>query len=201
MIYLRAFELNDYVLINQWRNDPEIQRLTSGCMRYVSPEMEKEWVRQKAMNNTKDIYLSICLRDDSNRMIGYTSINDIDYINRSADGGGIVIGDKNYRDGEIRFEVGKKVRELVFDNLNLNRFTGSCLVEHKTSRILMEACGFKSEGVKRQAIYKNGSYHDQEFFALLRDKYYEYLHSGGYAFVAYVGRIKCLKKEHRSNDE
>ena len=49
--------------------------------------MEKEWVRQKMMSNTKEIYLAVCLNDDSRRMVGYTSVNDIDYVNRSARGG------------------------------------------------------------------------------------------------------------------
>lgn len=56
-IFLRGFESEDYILINQWRNDPEIQKLLSGNFRYVPLEMEKEWVRQKMMNNTKEVYL------------------------------------------------------------------------------------------------------------------------------------------------
>lgn len=45
-IFLRGFELEDYILINKWRNDPEIQNLLSGNFRYVSSEIEKEWVKQ-----------------------------------------------------------------------------------------------------------------------------------------------------------
>ena len=68
-IFLRGFEPEDYILINQWRNDPEMQKLLSGNFRYVSLEMEREWVRQKMMNNTKEIYLSVCLNDESRRMV------------------------------------------------------------------------------------------------------------------------------------
>ena len=138
-IFLRGFELEDYILINKWRNDPEIQNLLSGNFRYVSSEIEKEWVKQKMMNNTKELYLAICLAEGGCEMIGYTSINNIDYINRCAHGGGIINGNRQYRDGEIRYEVGKMIRELVFDHMNLNRFTGACLAEHKTSKIMMEA--------------------------------------------------------------
>ena len=79
-IFLRGFELEDYILINKWRNDPEIQNLLSGNFRYVSSEIEKEWVKQKMMNNTKELYLAICLAEGGCEMIGYTSINNIDYI-------------------------------------------------------------------------------------------------------------------------
>jgi hypothetical protein len=40
-VYLRAFEPNDYLLINNWRNDRSIQKRTCGNFRYVSTEMEK----------------------------------------------------------------------------------------------------------------------------------------------------------------
>ena len=193
-IFLRGFELEDYILINKWRNDPEIQNLLSGNFRYVSLEIEKEWVKQKMMNNTKELYLAICLAEGGCEMIGYTSINNIDYINRCAHGGGIIIGNRQYRDGEIRYEVGKMIRELVFDHMNLNRFTGACLAEHKTSKIMMEACGFQLEGVKRQAVYKNGIYHDQLFFSLLREDYYKLMQEGEYTLKAYAKRIKSIRK-------
>lgn len=40
------------------------------------------------MDNRKDIYLAICLNDDSRKMVGYVSVNNIDYLNRTAVGGG-----------------------------------------------------------------------------------------------------------------
>ncbi len=197
-IFLRGFEQDDYILINRWRNDLEIQKFLSGNFRYVSLEIEKEWVKQKMMNNTKEIYLSICINDDTRKMIGYVSINDIDYVNRSAHGGGIIIGDKQYRDGEIRHEVGMMVRELAFDHLNLNRFTGACLAVHKTSRIMMEAYGFQLEGLKRQAVYKNGVYHDQLIFSLLRDDYYRLLKEGRYTLINFAKQVEIVRKQLRN---
>ena len=55
----------------------------------------------------------------------YTS-NDIDYIHRSDHGGGVVIGDPEFRDGAIRLEVGSKIRQYVFETLNMHRFSGAC---------------------------------------------------------------------------
>lgn len=194
-VFLRGFEIDDALLINKWRNDMEIQRLVSTSYKYVSLEIEKEWVRKKMMDNQRDIYLAICLNNESRRMVGYVSVNNIDYINRSAHGGGIVIGEKLFQDGEIKYEVGVKIRELVFDHLNLNRFTGSCLAEHKVSRIMMEACGYKLEGVKRQAIYKDGKYHDQFCYSLLREEYYKLLEEGQYSLMSFAKRIKEIRRK------
>ncbi|WP_297678124.1 GNAT family protein [uncultured Bacteroides sp.] len=194
-IFLRGFEIEDAFLINKWRNDSEIQKLVSTSFKYVSLEIEKEWVKSKMMDNRKDIYLAICLNDVSRKIVGYVSVNNIDYVNRTADGGGIVIGDKQYQDGEIKYEVGVKIRELVFDHLNMNRFTGACLLEHKISRIMMEACGYKLEGIRRQAIYKNGTYHDQLCYSLLREEYYRLLNDGQYTFMAFAKRVKQIRKD------
>ena len=198
-IYLRAFEPDDYRLINKWRNDPVIQKLVGTGYRYISSEMEKAWVQEKMMNNTKEIYLAVCLNDESREMVGYVSVNEIDYINRSAFGGGIVIGNRQYQNGEIRHEVGVKIRELVFDHLNLNRFSGACLAEHKASQIMMEACGYRLEGIKRQAIYKNGLYHDLLLFSLLREEYYLLLQEGQYTLAAFAKRVRAIKEKMKKD--
>lgn len=200
-IFLRGFQIEDHILINKWRNDMDIQNLVSTSFKYVSLDIEKEWVRQKMMNNTKEIYLAICLNDDSQAMIGYVSVNSIDYINRSAHGGGIVIAAKEYQDGFIRHEVGMKVRELVFSHLNMNRYTAACLAEHTISRVTIEASGFKLEGIKRQAIFKNGTYHDQLYYSLLRDEYYKLLADGQYTLHNYAKRIKAVAESLKNNVE
>ncbi|MDE5674610.1 MAG: GNAT family N-acetyltransferase, partial [Muribaculaceae bacterium] len=158
-IYLRPFREDDYKQINIWRNDREIQKLVSTSFKYVSEAIEREWVKSKMMDNRKDIYLSNCLKEND-IMIGYISINDIDLLNRTAKGGGIVL-DKKYQDGIARHEAGILVRKIVFDDLNINRYEGKCLSEHMTSRIVMEATGYQLEGIVRQSVYKDGIYHDQ----------------------------------------
>lgn len=194
-IFLRAFEADDYLLINQWRNDPEIQKMTCGVFRYVSSEMEKEWVREKMMNNTKDIYLAICLNDESKKMIGYSSINNIDYIHRSACGGGVVIGSKEHRDGIIFLENTLLLLSYVFDTLNMNRFYGNCIKEHRTTICLDKSLKFKIEGVERQAVYKQGQYHDRILLSMLRDEYYRFLENGDFEINAIVKRFREESKK------
>lgn len=193
-IFLRAFEPDDYLLINKWRNDPEIQKLTGGTFRYVSSEREKEWVREKMMNNTTDIYLAICLNDESQEMVGYTSINNIDYIHRSACGGGVVIGKKEYRDGIIFLENTLLLFSYVFDILNLNRFYGNCLEKHKTTICLDKSLKLQLEGVERQAVYKKGMYHNRVILSILRDEYYQYLNNGDFEMNAIIKRFRAELK-------
>ena len=92
-IFLRPFKENDHLLINKWRNDPEIQKMTGGPIRYVSLEIEREWVLSRMKDNIRNIYWAICLNNESEKMVGYISLNNIDHLNKCADAGGTVIGD------------------------------------------------------------------------------------------------------------
>lgn len=194
-VYLRAFQEDDYKIINKWRNDPEIQRLVSSHFRYVSEAIEREWVKQKMMENQKDIYLAICLLKN-NQMIGYTSINNIDYINRSAEGGGILI-DPKYSNGIYRYEAGILTRELVFNHLNLNRIEAKCLVEHKDTAIYMEACGYKIEGILRKVIFKDGKYHDQYIFSLLKEENDRIQQNHESSLLHIAKRIREIKRNRK----
>ena len=193
-IYLRGFKEEDYKIINVWRNDPEIQRLVSTGFKYVSEAIEKEWVKKKMMDNTKDIYLAVCLKS-TDEMVGYVSVNDINLLNRVAHGGGIVL-DKQYQDGIIRYEVGMLIRSLVFDQLNINRYEGRCLVSHVASRIIMEATGYKLEGIIRQAIYKDGQYHDQCVYSLLKEDYENWKMNNMYSLSNFSKLVRNLKKTY-----
>jgi RimJ/RimL family protein N-acetyltransferase len=194
-IFLRAFEPNDYLLINKWRNDPDIQRETGGLIKFVSSEMEKAWVQDKMMNNMKDLYLSICLNDDSRRMIGYISLNGIDHLNKTADAGGTVIGDRECRDGVSMIEALMLLLDYAFSQLNLNRITASCLTSHYMAPYSLQAFGFKKEGRMREVIFKNGKYQDMDLYSLLQREYLDILNSDGYKLNTIIKKIRDLKKK------
>ncbi len=178
-IYLRLFEPEDYEKTYEWHNDFDIQKTTCGPLRFVSKEIERNWVMSKASHNQTDIYLAICLIEND-EMIGWYSINNIDYLNRKCHCGGVVIGDKRYRDSIAYQEAGDLAFEYIIKELNMNRITGSCLREHIVSRAAMEASFWKLEGVERQSVFKGGSYHDVCNYAILRDEYLEHLEKGDY---------------------
>lgn len=195
-IYLRLFESDDYEKTYVWHNDFELQKSTCGPLRLVSKEIEKNWVLSKVNNNQKDIYLAICLIEND-EMIGWYSISDIDYLNRKCHCSGILIGDKRYRDGMAYQEASSLAMSYIMDELNMNRASGSCLREHIMSRANMEARYWKLEGIERQAIYKNGRYHDICHYAILREDYIAHLSDSDAANrILRIGKIvKRLRKE------
>lgn len=197
-IFFRAFEDGDHLLINRWRNDPKIQSLTGGNFRYVSSEMEREWVHSKMLNNTKDIYLAICINDESRRMIGYCSINNIDYINRSAEQGGLVLGESEYCDGQTWVDSIVELIDYEFNQLNMNRVYGTSLTEHIVTRTMCEASFQEIEGIGRQVVYKNGCYHDVYYWALLRENYIRHKKAGDYELNKMIKRIVSLHRKYKN---
>lgn len=192
-IYLRLFEPTDFEYTYKWRNDNDIQKMVCGPIRFVSKEIEKEWVMSKSINNTKEIYLAICCKE-SDKMIGYYSINDIDLLNRSCNCSGVVIGDKDYQDGHSYREVGRLVTAYLFNELNMHRITGSCLREHITSRAGMETSNWKLEGILRDKVFKQGKYHDVCLYSLLYEEY-KYNIEHPLSEIEYAKKFTAIAKE------
>jgi RimJ/RimL family protein N-acetyltransferase len=193
-VFLRAFEPGDYVLINKWRNDQAIQKMTGGMIRFVSSEMEKEWVHQKMMNNGKDLYLAICLNDDSKKMIGYLSLNNIDHIYKTADAGGTVIGDKDNQDGFAIFEAMKMLLDYAFNQLNINRITASCFPDHFLAPHSLRSLGFQKEGTMREVVYKHGAYLDMDLYSILKKDFLKITEEDGYRIMSIIKRCRNYAK-------
>jgi len=79
----------------------------------------------------------------------------------------------------IEFDCGKGIGIFAvntmliytFRNMNLRRIELGVLANNKRAINLYDKIGFKIEGVKRQAVFKNGEYIDLIDCAILRDEY------------------------------
>jgi RimJ/RimL family protein N-acetyltransferase len=170
-VSLRAFEPGDYKLINQWRNDDEITDLLGGNKIYVSAERERKWVEEKIMGSPTEQFLAICLSDEPFEMVGYLSIIHIEWRNRQAEWGGIIIGRKDFRSKGIGTQAAELMLQFAFSELNLNRLYGHWLVENTPSLKMATKLSFQHEGVLRQAVFKHGAYHDVAVLAILQSDY------------------------------
>ena len=171
-VYLRAFETEDYKVINKWRNDDEVQSLTSGNKYFVSSAMEKQWVEGKIYDNSKEIYLAICLKE-TDEMIGYTGLRDIDWRNRKVEWMALVIGDRPHRNKGYATEATLLLLDYVFCELGIHKLSGYSLKTNLASIQLFGKLGFIQEGILRDFVFKANSYHDNIIFTILEDEYKE----------------------------
>ncbi|WP_028585077.1 GNAT family N-acetyltransferase [Desulfogranum mediterraneum] len=169
-VYLRAFELDDYRILNKWRNDNDIYKYTGGNKYYISSEYDKRWVEEKIFDNKNNNYFGICLKDN-NELIGYLSINSIDFRNRKAVWGGLVIGKKELWNIGYATEAAFIMLDYAFNELGLHSLSAVWLDLHKASIRMGEKVGFKKEGILRDRVYKSGKFFSQLSMSILREDF------------------------------
>lgn len=167
-VYLRALEVEDYKTTINWRNDDEIWDMVGGPKYFVSSEYEKNWII-KAINNTNEIRLGICLIEND-LLIGLASVIDIDWINRSCHCPSM-IGDKRYWSGGYGTESRKLLLDFCFYDRNFERIWAVILEDNIASQKMVTKCGYKKEGVLRNSVFKNGEFKNQVLMSVLRDEY------------------------------
>ena len=166
-IFLRPLEVNDYLPINKWRNDPKIARYLAGNAYLVSPEREKRWVEEKIADNRDNLYFAICAAK-AGRLIGYSSINHIDLRNRKAEWGGTLVGDRSCIGKGYGREASSLMLRYLFDQYPVHRCYAYCLQEHPSTEKLFLSRGFKREGILRDDVFKDGSFKNLLLFSILR---------------------------------
>lgn len=168
-VFLRAFEYSDLEFVNKLRNSEDLYKHTCGNKYYISSEYDKKWIEDKIFNNTKQIYLVICLIDN-NSQIGYLSLNDIDHINKKAQWGGIII-DSKYSNKGYATESANLLLNYAFEELNINRIYGYWLESNVPSLRVGEKLGFTKEGLMRDYVFKQNRFHNAYICSLLRKDY------------------------------
>jgi RimJ/RimL family protein N-acetyltransferase len=132
---------------------------------------EEEWFND-IKNKESDVYFSIVILDNdgSEKLIGNCAIRGINSKDRVGICG-IVIGEKEFHGKGYGTEAMKLLVDYGFNTLNLNRIELSTFAFNTRAHESYLKVGFIEEGRKRQAIFKNGEYHDEIIFSILRSEW------------------------------
>lgn len=163
-IYLRALEPNDYKVSIKWRKDNAIWDMLGGTKYFVSTAYEQKWV-ENAIFNSKDIKLAICL-NENDRYIGNVYMTDIDMLKRSCHSH-VLIGEKDCWGKGYAREALLMVIDYMFKERNIHRIQANILESNIQSLKMHEKCGYKIEGLMRDAVFKNGKYQNQYILSIL----------------------------------
>ncbi|MBI5412979.1 GNAT family N-acetyltransferase [Candidatus Peregrinibacteria bacterium] len=170
-LYLRIIEPTDLnEVYEQWFNNEEVCQFNSHHRFPHYLENLKEYYEQ-VIKTGKNVVLAI-IDKKTNQHIGNISLQDIDYIDRSADLS-IIIGNKAYWKKGVGNEACKLLLHHGFSALNLHRITCGTSVKNIGMQKLAEQLGFIKEGIFREALYKNGAYEDILKYGLLVYEYKE----------------------------
>lgn len=169
-IYLRAMELSDMDCYMDMINDPSVSNNVVGWSFPVSKQEQNNWYDQ-AIKDKKNKRFTIVMKN-SNEAVGMVTLSGIDWQNRSAIHG-IKLHPSCPKGQGIATDAIMTLMQFAFEEVNLNRLDGSWITYNTASKKLYEKCGWHEEGIKKQAIYRNGGYHDLAFCGILRSEYYE----------------------------
>lgn len=167
-VVLRAVEEKDLELLRELTNDPEIENMVVGYAYPVSEKQQEIWYEKHLKT---DDPLRWMIDTEKDGTVGTVTLGGFDWKNRAAHLTGIKLKTELITDSGIAVDALYTVVKYGFDELNLNRIEGSYLDYNKQSMAMNRMVGFKDEGCFRQAVYKNGEYHDLIPTAILKEDY------------------------------
>lgn len=168
MYRLREIERDDVQIINLWRSDRELIDKLGAPFRYINKEVDYKWYDNYMLNRGNTIRCAII--DDKNQIKGLVSLTNIDWFNKNAIFH-IMIGSSSDRNKGIGYYAANELLKHAFFDMNLNRVELSVLENNKRAIALYDKVGFKREGLKRKAIYKNGEFKDMISMAILKEDF------------------------------
>lgn len=168
-VRLRALTITDLPLTLKWHNQADIVEMYSGHPFPVNEEMERKWYEKILCSNIPTTVFGIELVSEQ-KLIGITLLKDIDLIHRSAETA-IYLGDSDTRGKGLSYEALMETVEFAFSKLGLNRVWLKVRTDNTPAMELYKKAGFILEGTLRQAVYKNGSYHDLNLLSLLKSEH------------------------------
>lgn len=169
MYKLRELEREDMPIINKWRNNTELIELLGAPFRYINLDVDMKWYDAYMANRGNAVRCAI-VDEQSNELLGLVSLTGIDYLNQSAEFH-IMIGDRDNQGKGIGTFALNEILKHAFYNMNLRRIELSVLEDNKRAQRLYEKVGFVREGIKRMAVFKNGKFVNQWYYAILRDEF------------------------------
>jgi RimJ/RimL family protein N-acetyltransferase len=167
-VLLRPVRRSDLQYFLRWYNDQEVTQYLS--MYLPMTEMaEEKWIEDLGTirARTDAPFVIEAVEADDVKPIGSTGLTGINAKDHNASFG-IAIGDKDYWSKGYGTEAARLLVNYGFDQLNLHRVNSSAVSFNERSIRMHLKVGFKEEGRQREAIFKNGRYHDHVIFGILR---------------------------------
>jgi diamine N-acetyltransferase len=168
-VRLRAIEREDLPTFVRWFNDPEVLHYLLMYMPMSLAEEEK-WFEEQLQKQDGRIFAIEAIDGDQSVHIGNTGIHNVDWKNRTAEVG-IAIGEKDYWGQGYGTDALKTLLRFAFQEMNLHRV--QLRVHDYNARAIRcyEKCGFQHEGRQRQALFRDGEYHDVLLMSVLADEF------------------------------
>lgn len=151
-----------------WLNDDMVCKC-NGHHRYpCSVKSLEEYVD---MIDSTPSMLVLAIEEKNTKIhIGNISLQGIDSVSQCGEFA-IIIGEQNFWNQGVAKEAGALLIAHGFQEINLNRIYLGTLDCNQGMHRLALALGFTQEGIRRQALYKHGEFHDIIEYGLLKSEW------------------------------
>ena len=165
-IYLKKFSTDEldsnYV---DWLNDKEVCKFNSHGEVEYTKEMALDFINSLNKDKSKEVH-AVYLKEN-NIHIGNISLQQIDFKNNNAEIA-YLFGEKHYWNKGYAKEASGILIKRAFSELNLHRIYFGTHIENIAMQKLGENLGFKKEGIKKDAQYKNNQYNDIILYGMIK---------------------------------
>jgi RimJ/RimL family protein N-acetyltransferase len=145
----------------RWMNDPEI---TAALKFNLGATRKKEEAFFDRIESQNDSDFTWAILDEKERHIGFIGLHAINWRNRSATGG-LFIGDRSaWGRGFATDAIAVRTR-FAFAQLGLHRINGHTF--NPAMKRVYEKSGYRHEGTARAMFWRDGRWHDVDFYGIL----------------------------------
>lgn len=169
-IYLRPLEESDLTMeYVSWLNDTEVCEFNSHAVFPYTKEKMNAYYQHLQQSQASNIVLAII--DNNNQThIGNISLQGINWVDRNAEYA-ILLGNKTYWGKGVAAEASILMCEFGFSRLNLHRIYCGTSSKNIGMQKLATKMNMKQEGIRKEAIFKNGEYLDIIEYGVLKNDF------------------------------
>lgn len=165
IVNLRPIERGDLPAMVAWRNNPRVLRAFFTQSRLTMQDQEV-WYEKYCSRQDEKLFV---IETKERKAVGTIGLSKIDRINRSAELGRLMIGDDDEIGNGFALDAVRTVVGFAFSQLNLNRIWLEVFSWNLAAINVYIRCGFRQEGIKRQAVLVDGKFQDVILMSLLRE--------------------------------
>jgi RimJ/RimL family protein N-acetyltransferase len=153
----------------RWLTDPEVTRTLNIHGTPITRESEEAWFEEATKPSADSFLFGIHLLDDG-QLVGNTGLHVIDWRNRCGTFG-IFIGEKDWWGKGLGPDALKIVVRFAFEDLNLHRVQLDVFEFNERGIRAYAKVGFKEEGRRREALFRDGRFWDVIEMSLLESEW------------------------------
>jgi len=170
-VLLRPVKRTDIQYFLKWFNDPEVMQYL-GMYLPMTEMAEEKYIEELGTTRagTDANFVIEAIDGGASKPIGSTGLHQINTKDHVATFG-IGIGEKDYWSRGYGTDAARLLVKYGFEQLNLHRISSAAWAFNDRSIRLHLKVGFKEEGRLREAVFKNGRYHDRVEFGILRQEW------------------------------